>query len=323
MSRPAITESLDKSVLRDFERAAELIGSSWRENRETSMDYTPEYLRSMMSYPGARPTLAPAFYDGDRLVAFVLGFPRTFVIRGETRTLLLMSFFTVAPGYKGKGIGRRIWAECLLDARKAGYHGALHYCVDTNPSNRITAAGANAAGFEARHIFTVRYLMGFLRRDSGQGENRDEPPLQSTQPFLHATEHLASAIPLKRKWNLHEAEWLRDRPGSILTTDPAGAALSGYLLKTADSTKTSCFFIEDILWDGIAAADRPALLSRCLARAAESATIVTVPILNYADMAAFAAAGFRRSPRVLNTYLTLWDGSAEASEMPSLYTDVL
>jgi GNAT superfamily N-acetyltransferase len=320
-----MTGNLDTGVVGDLTAVADVINLSSREHRGPSMDYTPEFLSNLFTAPGDHPVIAPAYYDDGRLVAFVGGFPRRVSLGGNVRNLLLMTFFTVAPGYKRKGLGRSIWSECLRQARRAGYDGALHYCVDTNPSNAVTVAGAREAGFRARQMFTVPHLMFLPRRSrSAPMPAVDEPAMSdSVDRFLRAAASLDSQIPLKRWWNQPEAQSLHNRPGSIITTHPDGAALSGYIFQMTDTNRTRCFFLEDVLWDCIGSEERIKLLQRCMARVSGLAELVIVPNLQYADFSPFTAIGFRRSPRTLNVYLTLWEDSFDQFPVPCMYADVL
>jgi GNAT superfamily N-acetyltransferase len=311
---------LERGSVEDVALAARLIGLSWSENRESSLDYTSDFLHSLYSFPNDEPPLAPAFYDRNGLVAFVMGFPRTVQLYGRVVRLLLMTFFTVAPNWKGQGLGRAIWAECLRQAKSAGYEGALHYCVDGTSSNTITAAGACLAGFEARRIFTIRHMMRLLRHEAehGMGFGSPDPDL-----FLGAAASLRSNVPLKRVWNAQEVKWLCERPRSLVLTNSAGGALSGYAIDVSDAAHTPCLYVEDVLWDGISSEGRVELLRQFLADASASASMAVVPMLEYADLSPFEAVGFRRSPRVLHAYLTLWSGPVQAPEFPGMYADVL
>ena len=155
--------AINRSPVRDWVAAAELIRRTWQQNRETPIDYTPEFFNSLLEYPGIGPVVAPGYYYDGKLFAFIAGFPRVVSIRCRSQKLLLVSFFTVAPEYQGRGYGRTVFQECLQQAKSAGYDGVIHYCVDGNPSNTIMASAAKSAGFETLHVFTVKYLMRRLR----------------------------------------------------------------------------------------------------------------------------------------------------------------
>jgi GNAT superfamily N-acetyltransferase len=310
--------SLSEAPLRDWPAAVDLLRRAWKDNRETSLDYSLEFVESLARYPGAGPVLIPALYDGDTLVAFVAGFPRTVRLHGQTRRLLLMTFFTVDPAARGRGYGRIIWANCLRQAKAAGYDGAIHYCVEGNPSNAITIAGARAAGFEARRVFTVSYWMRLLRPLATP--SADDAPSDPAL-LLDAAAALAPA-PLTRLWTPAEAEWQMTAPGRLCAAADGGV-LTGYVLHTLDAARTACCFVDDVLWDRVPPDARPALLDRFLATASRRAGLAVLPLLGYADLAPFRAAGFRRSPRLLHAYLTLWDSLPAPEPFPGMYLEVL
>jgi hypothetical protein len=317
-----IDHALAWGTLWSFGAAAELIRLSWGENQETTLNYDENFFRSSFEYPGAGPILAPALYHGNKLIAFVIGMPRMVLLNEQRRKLILMTLFTVAPEWKGHRLGVAIWAKCLHQAREAGYDGSIHFCIEGNISNHVTLAGAREAGLEARHILTVQYLMCPLRSIPSFEEPSQEP---SSEDFAVAANG-ALSVPLARLWTPAEAEWQCERRiDPICVTYRNGAdcgALAGYRMCSLDSERTVYCFIDDIHWYQLTGSERASLLGLFLRRAAQSAHIAVVPLLGYADTSPFLKAKFRRSTRVLQTYLTMWNGNAE-SEMPGLYMDVL
>lgn len=299
-----------------------LIASSWSENPEQGLDYTPEFLQSCFDYPGMTPALAPVLMDGDRPAAFVAAFPRTLSVNGRTGRYALLTFFTVAPGYKGQGLGVRVWTECLHRVRQAGFDGALHYCVDGNVSNHATVAGARAAGYSAQRILTIPYLRAFLRSQPGE----PVAPLNAdgaAAALVSAAAALAAKVPIARQWSQEEALWqCRDRHGALTHWDePSGALVNGYVLPVCDASRTRCLFLDEVHWGRLADEAKAPFLKAFLGRAAGQATIATVPLPGYTDPAHLKAAGFRGAPRQLHAYLTLW--SSEAAPVEALYADVL
>jgi GNAT superfamily N-acetyltransferase len=306
--------------LQNWEQASAVTASSWKENRGQSLNYGPDFLGSLADYPGALPVLSPAFVDGEQLAAFVLGFPRTFIVCGRPRKLLLMSFFTVASGFKGNGLGRRIWAECLRQARDTGYDGTLHYCVEGNVSNDVTVAGARLAGSEARHIFRISYLMRFLHNKSERIENKSPT---TSENFAHCASDLNS-VPLMRVWSDAEVIWQLHRPRGIAITNRNIGSLTGYVIDSQDEKRTPILLMEDILWrTGTTLKDRSAVLSCFLDQAARVSSLAVVPVLGYADLEPFRAAGFRKSPQVLNAFITLFAESMQLTAVDAIYADVL
>jgi GNAT superfamily N-acetyltransferase len=310
---------LSEGRIQDWASAVDFIRHSWKTNRETQVDYNLEFVNSLLQYPGDGPVLAPAYYDNGALIALVAGFPRSVRLQDQVRKLLLMSFFTVAPAYRGQGYGRAVWANCLRMAKSAGYDGVLHYCVDGNPSNAVTVAAAESEGFKAHRVFTIKYLMRLLRPS---GAPASDPEELDAQLLLNAAESLAPP-PLSRVWSTAEAEWQMSSYGRLFSADVNGGALTGYVLNLLDAGHTPCFFIEDVLWHRLAPEARPVLLDRFLGRASQIASLAVLPMLEYSDLSPFRAAGFRRSPRLLHAYLTLWHAQPDLQEFQSMYMDIL
>ena len=150
-----------------------------------------------------------------------------------------------------------------------------------------------------------------------------EPDAADTGLFLQAAESLGAELPLIRLWGASEASWQMQSIGRLFSADERGAVLTGSVLNVADTNHMPCFFFEDILWDRLPPDARAALLARLLARASRVATLAVVPILEYADLSPFLAAGFRRSMRLLHAYLTLWNAPPNLEQFTGMYLDVL
>lgn len=304
--------------LTDWSRAAEVLSRSWRENPDSGLAYTNEFIQSLAECPGDYPTLAPAYLDGSELAAFVMGFPRRVALHDQPLNLALLTFFTVAPEYKRRGLGRRIWADALREAVAAGYNGVLYYCAEGNISNEVTAAAADDADFEVFRVFPVGYYMRLLKAGDLNGE---DVQISDPQTFLTAASLVRG--PLRRIWTEREVRWLLNRTGGLTVSEPGVGVLSGYTIAAADAQQTPCAFLDDILWLSDSPEDRSKLLQRYLAAAARQATIVLLPALNYADLEDFVKHGFRKSRRLLHTYLAFPRGYCNAGPMQSIYIDVL
>jgi hypothetical protein len=313
-------------VCLDLEEAAAVMAQSWRENNEQPLKYTPEFLQSYLSCPGHLPAIVSALHEAGKLAAFVFGFPRSAKLNGREIQLLLMTFFTVAPEFKARRLGVQIWADCVNRARASGYDGVIYYCVEGNRSNHVTAAGCRAAGCEPHRIMEIPYLMRLLR----PGKDDLDASLTGAEPDLNAFEAAAAKIlarvPLARTWTSAEARWqCVERLNAILVTSGNASsfgALAGYQMRIADQRGTKCVFLDDILWEDLAADARRDLVKAFIARCAKSAQVVVVPLLRYFDSEPFLQAGFRRSTRVLNAYLAFWDNTP-VDGIPAMYMDVI
>ncbi len=309
--------------LRDLRAAAVLMRESWGENRESALDYDESFLGSCLEYP-ERPILAPAMYCKDVLVAMVCGLPRNVVILGKNRRLVLMTFLTVAPQWKGLGLGRAIWAACIRQAREAGFDGAIHYCAQEHVSNHVTVKAAVGEGLSPVHIMSVRFLHKVLKPSDtavGQGQS------PSVQDFLEAADVDRKDGQLTRLWSRAEAEWeIQRRARAFCMTERIGSevgALAGYYISSRDASGTRCLMIEDVLWHRLAHEQQLSMLRRYLAAGSENADIAVVPVLGYVRLSAFNESGFRLSRRVLNAYLTMWNGDTRTGGLRDLYLDVL
>src|SRR5947209_12164893 len=141
----------------DYDALAALIESSWAENRDSSLKYTPEFLRSCFAYPGASFDLAPAIYENGRPVAFIAGFPRHVIWNGRPQNLILSTLLTASPETKGKGYGAFLWMDLVKRTRAAGYDGMISICVEGGPVNRIVQQCSKRLGFPTTRIYDVRY----------------------------------------------------------------------------------------------------------------------------------------------------------------------
>jgi hypothetical protein len=99
--------------------------------------------------------------------------------------------------------------------------------------------------------------------------------------------------------------------------------LTGYLMDAASVPPVRVCLMEDLLWGDLQPSECAELVRLFLeAAASQGARTVSCPVLGYASSDPLVAAGFRRSPRVLHAYLTLWNGQ-QPRPTPSLYMDVL
>jgi hypothetical protein len=198
--------------------------------------------------------------------------------------------------------------------------------VDGHKSNAVTAAGARAAGLEARRFFTVNYLMRFLQPVE-RLDRQTGAPADLIDEFMRLAAPVADRALLARLWSREEAEWqcLR-RHGAVCSVSERGSRrglLTGYVMQVADQAGSRCLLVEDILWGTLEPGERVELLGVFLNRAAAEAQLVIVPLLGYADMEPFLALGFRRSTRALHAYLIVWSGPSVPREISAVYLDVV
>jgi len=325
MAPAATTRRAIASFNGDFDELAALIHRSWSENKEQPLRYTSEFLRSAFEYPGASRELAPAIYREGRLVAFIAGFPRTVRTAGAAKRLLTVSFLTVAPEDKRHGYGALLWGELWKRARALGYDGTINFCVEGDEMNRQMLPLARAFREPTVRIFGVQYMARLLRGDEAVA-SEENPGVTVSEILIDAASPLAEHVPLARTWSADEAEWqCTKRAGAVSAALGIGdrrGMLSGYAIETSSAAPMSCVLMDDILWGNLAPEECSSLTKRLLTKAgAIGARMVITPVLGYADMQPLAAAGFRKTKRLLHAYLTLWDAPVPES-MPAMYVDV-
>jgi hypothetical protein len=313
----------------DFTQLASLMQSSWAENSGQALLYSSEFLSSCFEYPETNFTLAPTIYVQSTPVAFVAGFPRHVKFNGCEQKIIVITFLTVSPEYKKKGLGIILWSELVNRARAAGFDGMVNYCVDGEPMNAMIVGSCNRLKLSIARIYSARYISTVLRPDnhSEDANNNNRRPVDI---LFDLAAPLADSQPLARIWTNPEAEWQcfhRSQPiVETFSAEGRSGLLSGYIMSISDKQQTRCLLIEDILWGTLTTEARQTLLHKFLQKAASAGVrLATVPVLGYADMEPFKKARFQSTRRVLHAYLTLWSaGHADlpSEPLPSMYLDI-
>lgn len=308
----------------DFDELAAMIQRSWADNPNQPLFYSEAFLRSAFDYPGSSLDLAPAAYGDAGLLGFVAGFPRSVRWDGQPARIILNSFLTASAAVKGAGLGLKLWADLIERCRKEGYDGTINFCVEGDDMNRMMPGLSRLLKLNTERIFSVEFLVRLVRPVPPQ-------PLpdvldQDIDLFMELASAVQSNLPLVRLWTRSEAEWqCRKREGAITVSHRAegrSGILSGYLAQAASTPPTTVVLLEDLLWGDLEPAERTQLLEKFLrAAAAQGARTASCPILGYTSLDTLEAAGFRRSKRVLHTYLTFWNGM-KPRPVPALYIDV-
>ncbi len=305
----------------DYEALSALVESSWAENKDSALKYTPELLRSCFAYPGTSFDLAPAIYEGGRLVAFIAGLPRRTVWNGKSQALILSTLLTSSPESKGKGYGAWLWMDLAKRTRAAGYDGMISICVDGGPVNRIVQECSKRLRFPTARIFQVHYrsiLLGSMA-----------PLPQTAEPdidlFLELTAK-SSAAPLRRVWTRAEAEWqCHGRTGALFHACRDGnarGAIAGYVADMTGPSGLRMLSIEDLLWHELEPDARARLLREFLTLgAAHGARIASVAMTGGAQDDTLTRLKFRKIARRMNLHVTRWNDPAPEC-VDSMYLDV-
>lgn len=316
--KPAVT-----NFRGEFTQLAAVMQQSWSENKEQSLLYTEEFLRSSFAYPGSDFELAPSIYSGDDLVAFIAGFPRGALINGEAVRILLNTFLTVSVTSKGAGYGPVIWGELMDRAKRAGFQGTLGYCVEGDDMNRMIVAISRLLKFKTERIATIPFLSRFLRPVARQAQCQISD--ENITVFLELTASLRRSG-LCRTWTREEALWhCQTREGALAVCAAEGrrGMLTGHLMPVATNPPIQAIIFDDLLWGDLEFSERKTMLQQFLrAAAARGAQTASCPVMGYASTEPLVAEGFRPSRHLVHAYLTLWNGQ-EPKSVASLYADVV
>lgn len=288
---------------------------TWSENREWPPDEALKLLNSYFLSPGPLPSVAPAVYD-------VTGSPDSQqACHAVSHSPGASASWRCSRSSTSCRNGEASASECDCGASAFAPHsewGTDGAIAEGNRSNFVTAAGAAEVAVQSREFMRVPFMMRSLRTYAQTDAPAEVP---SVDHFMEAADAVARVTPLARLWSQPEAEWqCARRDDAVSVTSPAPAAISGYRAVVLDGPGTPCTFIDDILWHQSRDEERARLLNKFLALAARHSELAIVPVLNYADMSPFAAAGFRRSPRSLRAYLTMWTGGTETEFSPCTST---
>jgi hypothetical protein len=302
----------------DFAELASLMQSSWAENAQEPLLYSARFLESALQQPGASLDFCPAIYDSGALIAFGAGLPRNLRFNGQSCSVLLDSFITVAPAHKGRGLGGLIWSGIAEAAKRNQHDGLITFCVEGDRMNQSLLKFAERYSLPTQKNLAVRYLARPVPKNRGGSIGTADPAI-----FLRSSEYLNSSIGFARIWSEREAEWqCREREGAFGCSLEHGV-ISAYSMPTAGAKPALCGLVEDVLWDKLEHADRKQLVANMLdVASAAGIDLLLVPILNYTDLTPFTEAGFRATRRTLQMYLTSWSPKFPLQEVTSAYIDV-
>ncbi|MEO8726392.1 MAG: GNAT family N-acetyltransferase [Acidobacteriaceae bacterium] len=313
----------------DFEELARLMKWSWRDNREQPLEYPQPFLESCFRQPQASLDFAPAIYQDGALVAIGAAFPRTVRYENADLLLLLESFLTVAPTHRGKGLSSRIRTEIKTRAREQGLDGVFGFCVEGDRMNQVMEAFVPAPGQRSRCLCSIRFLALPLP-DRTQVEHRPHVgPYELAKPdtFEQCAKDVLPHSDFARLWTTDAAHWQcseRYRAFGVSVSCAHGnGALTAYRMSSAGDPENMCGLIEDVLWQHLEQPQRAQLITKFLDLArANGVKLLLCPLLAYADLTAFHHAGFRRTRRSLNLYLTTWRDDLELRPVTAPYIDV-
>ncbi len=311
----------------DFRALAALMKESWAGNTQEPLLYTEEFLRSMIQPPSGSPeqpsaplSLCTAIYQRDALIAFGAGVLRNVHYAGKTLRFLLDSFITVSPAARGRNLGATIWHDLAARTRRGGWDGLITFCVEGEHMDRKLMSFAQSDSLTTVKAFTVSYLARPVPKNRTPDAQRADPNI-----LLRKSEGLGTAF--RRIWTSRDAAWqCNERLGAFgcsLAEGETQATITAYSMLTGGLKPVRCGLVDDVLWEGLDDAQCSRMVDLLLNSArGMDVELLLVPVLNYFDPAPFVAAGFRKTRRTLNLYLTSWNGLSVPSELDAAYIDV-
>ena len=81
-------------------------------------DYSPEYLRWQLSFPGRNSSIAVAAFDGQEMVGFAAATPRPIRFQQVASECFIVSFVAVRPHWRGQGVAADLYSELLAVVRQ-------------------------------------------------------------------------------------------------------------------------------------------------------------------------------------------------------------
>jgi Myristoyl-CoA:protein N-myristoyltransferase, N-terminal domain len=311
----------------DIPALAELLERSWEENSQQALSYSPAFLESFLSAPGFTASLAPSFYQEQKLIGFASGFPRQAVYNGRPLQLVTNSFLSVLPEFKKSGLGVVLWTELVKRCQAAGYDGMVNFCIDGEPMNRMIEGCCKRLKLPVQRILSVRYMSGLLKPENFSASESEKSSAVRVEDFMDLAAPLATTQPFARLWNRKEADWQCFRRAGVVVAEVVHESrrgiLTGYVMSILDKERTKVLLVEDIFWAELSNLEREQLLQKFLTQAvAQGARMATLPMLGYSDLSAFKKFRFLPTRRTLHCYLTPFKGEMQLETLSSMYMDV-
>ncbi len=313
----------------DFAELAAMIQQSWANNSNQPLIYSEAFLRSAFEYPGASFDLSPAVYGKDGLLGFLAAFPRRIRWIGEPIRLVVNTLLTAATNVKGPGVSIKLWGDLVERCRDQGYVGTITYCVEGDGMDRMLPVISRLLKLNTARIFSAEFIVRLLRPAWSESSVAisDQDFDADIDLFMELASNLPHDLSLMRLWTRAEAQWqCRDRTGAITVSSRVNGrrgVLTGYLMQAPSAPPTTVVLLGDLLWGDLEPTETVELLEKFLRVAADrGARFASCPKLGYASLDPLTAAGFRRSKRIVHTYVTLWNG-LDPQPVNALYLDIL
>ncbi len=287
------------------EAASRVLREAWL---PPCLDYSPEYLRWQLTFPGALPAEAVLARDGDEPAGFAGATPRRVLLGGRSLTVRILSFVAVRPPWRGQGLAGRLYDALLAELGRAGAP-VVAFAEPGSGGEAALRSGCARAGWHCRAAGDLPLYAYLARPGAGAPDLarlRDVPFESSLLPAL-----CAAADP----------DWLESAPDAAVLAhygaDPRSRAAwlldegeGGMVLGARTGTWTPQGPVEVVtLEPAWLPAPHPDALRALLHAAAHRwagdgrPLRVTLPNPGRLEPAAAAAAGLRRIPGGFRAYL--------------------
>ena len=128
--------------------ASEILNEAWR---PPALDYTPEYMRWQLSFPGPWPVPAVMAFNGSAPAGFAAATPRRVRYGGTHYDAVVLSFVCVRPEYQGQGIARGLYERLLERIAVLGCL-VITYTTPGSAGDRVLQHAYPEAGFTMHAI---------------------------------------------------------------------------------------------------------------------------------------------------------------------------
>lgn len=285
--------------------------------------YSPQYLRWQFGFPGPLPPLAVAAFEGAEPVGFAGATPRRARFRAHSAPLYIVSFVSVRPAWRRRGIAAALYAELLRPVRE-GEAAVVTFAESGSAGQRRLVAAYEAAAFHVRPLGEYA-VHGYL------------PPPNAPAPHnVEWTEQIGRLLPLIRAAD--DTRMIRHDPDDtvishlsadprfrrvVLVQRPGGASAGAMVIQSEIVGRAGSELALQIEHPYMLQPSGELLRDMFLAIAGQSATpagpvVVTAPNLSGIDPTLLRASGVRRTRSVFAGYVC-----APSPASPFLHADAV
>jgi GNAT superfamily N-acetyltransferase len=284
------------ALLDVVESAAAILQASWQ---PPCLDYSTDYIRWQFSYPGDPGAAGVAAVASGEPIGFAAVVPRTVAFEGKRHPMLLLSFVSVRPGYRGQGVGKALYAALTAIAKKTGVP-ILSFAEVGTAGQRLLVESIRLAGYCHRNLGPCLCHAGIANdRENHHPEWTPCDPDQFSDLLLSLSDHALLSSSPDQKQCEHELLDPRGRE-LLIARGESGRAVGAARLVMARFLSPDGRREEVPMIDSLALADPEAeslrgLLTYCARWCAEDGVPRTVLLPNPSCISAttLRGSGFR------------------------------